>query len=72
MTGEPPIIHPVESGVMEIPMDEMIYTPVHPEQERPPGCRVLIGMPIRVVDAGGTVYWHWFYQQKYTATYKYQ
>lgn len=46
------------------PMDEMIYVPAYPGDECPPEDRVLINTPIRVVDTDGTVYWHWYYENR--------
>lgn len=60
-------IHPcgTESpGVVMIPMDEMIYVPAYPDEECTAEDRILIDTPIRVVDADGTVYWHWLYENR--------
>jgi hypothetical protein len=70
MTGGDERIHPcgTESpcGVM-IPMDEMIYVPAYPDEECELGDRVLLDMPIRIVDTDGTVYYHWVYENSSTA-----
>lgn len=45
-------------------MDEMIYVPAYPGDECTHKDRVLIDTPIRIVDANGTVYWHWLYENR--------
>ena len=64
MTGEPPAIHPVESSVIEIPMDEMIYVPTSPEHACLMKERIMIDMPIHIVDTDGTDHWYWLYQNR--------
>jgi hypothetical protein len=54
-------------GVAMMPMDEMIYVPAYPDEECTAEDRILIDTPIRVVDADGTVYRHWLYENSSTA-----
>ena len=64
MTGGDEQIHPCEGDAITVPMDEMIFIPAYPGDECPSSDRVLIDTPIQVVDTDGTVYWHWFYENR--------
>jgi len=64
MTGGDERIHPYGAEMVSVPMDEMIYIPAYPDDECPRSDRVLINEPIRVEDTDGTVYWHWFYENR--------
>ncbi len=59
-------IQPYDTAPPMIPRDSdvIVYIPAYPGDECAPEDRVLIDTPIRVVDADGTVYWHWFYESK--------
>lgn len=49
----------------EIPMDEVIFVPAY--EECPASERVLLDMPIQLIDGDGNVRYHWIYECKNTA-----
>lgn len=55
---------PMMHGVEVIPWNDVIYVPEYPGDECPAGARILIDTPIKVIDTDGTVYWHWFYENR--------
>ena len=53
------------STTPELPMNEVIFVPAY--EECPASERVLLDMPIQIIDEDGNVVYHWIYECKDTA-----
>ena len=61
MIGEDEQGHPYGVGIPmmeDVNWDEMIYVNMYSDEECTADDRIIIGTPIRVIDANGTLYWY--------------